>query len=293
MQRAVPIAVLGALLCAAPMHVLAQDVDDEAEAWDEDGDDESFDAEGDEDEASDDEGGDEDEGDDADEEQDDAEDDDADSDAPRKWFFGPYFRFMLVPAFIPQLFLDEAPTVAGPGFGATATWLSDTVHYEIGLGYSSYGFEDPFRASGDPDIDTEWVDSSLGLVHLTGSMLWHSELSEKLAFEYGFGVDFGIVTGEMVRTEAYPSGDGYAPCIAPGVPAAAPGYCEPGPVPYDQEGAHYNVVEERVPPVMLVPMIPHLALRWTPAKAWAVKAEFAYGIIQLWLGASVAYAPDL
>lgn len=291
MRRAVPIAILGALLLAAPVHVLAQDVlDEDEEAWDEEGDDEGFGEEGDEDEASEGEGDDEGEGGDADEEMDDPEDD-VDSGAPRKWFFGPYFRFVLVPAFIPQLFLDEAPTVAGPAFGATATWLGDTVHYEIGLGYTSYSFEDPFRASGDPDIDTEWVKSNLGLLHLTGSMLWHTEFSEKLAFEYGFGVDFGIVTGEMVRTEAFPTGDGYAPCVGVNNPVNA--YCTGPAVPYDEYGEHYNEVEQRIPPVALVPMIPHLALRWTPDPDWALKAEFSYGIIQIWLGLSVAYAPDL
>lgn len=295
MLRAVPIAILGALLSLAPRPALAQgEVEEEGEEWDEEGGDDAWSEQ-------DEEQGDE-EDDQVEEESDEDadEDEDVDSGAPRAWYFGPYFRFMLVPAFIPQLFLDEAPTVAGPGFGATATWRGETVHYEVGLGYGSYGFEDPFRASGDPVDDTEWVDSSLGLVHLTGSMLWESELSEKLAFEYGFGVDFGIVTGEMVRTEAYelvPGSGNFAPCAGVGNPPtiAMTGrpYCEPGPVPYDQEGAHYGVVEERVPPVALVPMIPHLALRWAPAPDVAVKAEFAYGIIQLWLGVSVAYAPDI
>ncbi len=263
MTRAVQIAVLSLLVSAAP--ALAQDDDEEGEdeGWEEEGD--------------------------ADEE---SEGEDAHAPtAPRKWFFGPFFRYAFVPAFIPQLFLDEAPTVANPGFGATATLRGETISFEIGLGYTSYAFEDPFRAAGDPEVDTEWVDSNLGLVHLTGSMIWDTEFSEKLAFEYGFGLDFGIMTGKMVRTEAFPVSGGFAPCVSVSNPN--PIYCEPGPVAYDQEGAHYGVVEERIPPVAPVPMIPHLALRWTPAPEVALKAELAYGIIQFWLGLSAAYAPEL
>lgn len=272
--------------------------------WEEEGEkgsgeeEESSEAEGDEDESDE---GDEDEGDEEeaegeDEGEEDEDEDEASEDSgPRTWFFGPYFRFVLVPAFIPQLFLDEAPTVANPAFGVNATRRGEPVHIVLGLGYTGYSFEDPFRASGDPVTDTEWVESNLGLIHATASLLWDTELSEQFGFEYGFGADLGIVTGELVRTEAYPTGGGgYAPCIGPlNPPTAPPGYCEPGAVAYDQNGAHYNVVEERVPPIALVPMIPHLALRYTPASEWVVKAEVAYGIVQFWFGISAAYGPDL
>jgi hypothetical protein len=288
--ESIRVAILGAMLGMAPTFAAAQDeVDEEGEDWEED------------DEWSEDDGADDEES-DEEESEDDAEDDedDEDDDAKRAWFFGPYFRFVMVPAFIPQLFLDEAPTIADPAIGATATWRGETVRYEFGIGYTSYAFEDPFRASGDPVDDTEWVDSSLGLVHLTGSMLWESEISQKVSFEYGFGVDFGIVTGEMIRTEAYelvPGSGEWSPCAGinnpPNIAPTGRPYCEPGPVAFDEMGAHYGVVEERVPPVALVPMVPHLALRWAPAKEIALKAEFGYGIIQLWLGVSAAYAPDI
>lgn len=243
----------------------------------------------------------------ADEEEQDGEDEDEDEeeqeeeeeeeesegdDAPRTWFFGPYFRFVLVPAFIPQLFLDEAPTVANPAFGANATMRGETVNIVFGLGYTGYSFKDPFRAQGDPPEDTEWVESNLGLVHATASLLWDTDLSKMFAFEFGFGADLGIVTGELRRTEAYPTaGGGWAPCVAPLNPN--PAYCQLPSVPYDEMGEHYDVVEERVPPVALVPMIPHLALRFTPATEWVVKAEMAYGIVQFWWGISAAYGPKL
>ena len=219
-------------------------------------------------------------------------------DAPREWYFGPFFRWMFVPEFMLSLFLDEAPTVGNPSFGATATHRGDDLNVVLGLGYTSYAFEDAFRISGDPEEDTEWLDSSLGLVHVTASLLWETDLSDKVSIEYGFGMDLGIVTGELVRNEAYPSGDGYAPCVAPGVPPAPLGYCEaPDTFPtdaYDEDGAHYGVVEERVPPVAPVPILPHLAVSYRPTPEWQIKGEFGTALFfTLWLGVSVGYAPAL
>lgn len=231
-----------------------------------------------------------------------------DGDAPasaaaRQWFFGPYFRFVFVPAFMLELFLDEAPTVGNAAFGVAATYRGiDGPSFEIGVGYTGYGFADPFRAKGDPVEDTEWLDSSLGMVHLTGSILWESSIVEDaLFFEYGIGLDIGVMTGELVRTEAYfnSASNQYEPCNGPGSPLAAVAYCEQpmnafaGTDAYDQMGAHYNVVEERVPPVAVLPMLPRLGLRYMALPELAIKAEAAYGIAQIWLGLSAAYAPDL
>ena len=217
---------------------------------------------------------------------------DARPDGPRVWYIGPWFRYLIVPSFVLNLFLDASPTVASPAFGLNATMRGKTVSWVLGLGYTSYNFEDPFLAKGDPVLDTEWVDSSLGLLHATTSILWHSKLDRAFTFEYGFGADLGIVWGDLRRSEAYPYPSGkWAPCMGPGNPDLS--YCEPGPVPYDERGAHYDVEEKRIPPVAILPMLPHLALRMKPAKHWAAKLEAAYGILQLWVGLSVAYAPKL
>lgn len=302
MRRAIGMALAVALTLAPSSWAAAQDDEDEEQEEGEDS--EPAEDEDGEDEAG--EGGDEDEaGEETDDEGEAGEDDDegdkADGSDRRKWFFGPYFRYMFVPAFMLELFLEEAPTVGNVAFGVAANYRTeDGPAFQIGLGYSGYGFEDPFRATGDPVEDTEWVDSSLGMVHLTGSILWNAELvPKKLAFEYGIGLDLGVVTGKLVRTEAYEGAGGWQPCEGPGNPALYIAYCE---FPsrqgiatnaYDEEGAHYGVEEERVPPIGLMPMVPHLALRFDPIEELALKVEAAYGIFQLWFGLSAAYAPKL
>ena len=63
--------------------------------------------------------------------------------------------------------------------------------------------------------------------------------------------------------------------------------------PYDKKGEQYNVVDKSVPPLMGLPMLPHLALRYTPIDELSLRFDAAYGIVQFWFGLSAAYAPEL
>jgi hypothetical protein len=215
------------------------------------------------------------------------------------WSFGPYVRFVIVPSFMLNLFLDLSPTVANAAFGATATYHTDGgPSFDMGIGYTSYAFSGPFRKKGGDPGETEWVQSDLGLVHLTGSILWEAKISEPLAFQYGLGLDVGIVTGSLRRTEAYQKvGGGWAKCAGPNAPRGI--YCLPplttlGPTdPANKDGEQYNVKDTGIPPVFGLPMLPQLALRYTPIPELVLRVQAAYGIAQFWFGLSAAYAPAL
>jgi hypothetical protein len=218
---------------------------------------------------------------------------------PHAWSFGPYVRYVVVPSFMVELFVDLAPTVTNAAFGATARYRTKPggPMIDFGVGYASYAFTGAFRSKGGTEGDTEWVESSLGLVHLTGSIIWDTPISSQFAFEYGVGLDFGIITGEFKRTEAYGSPAGYGKCAGVGQPD--PAYCgapiTPGlPTdPYNVKGEQYNVVDESVPAVIGLPMLPRLAIRYQPLPELAIRAEAAYGLAQVWLGLSAAYSPEL
>lgn len=227
------------------------------------------------------------------------------SEAPT-WWFGAYVSGNFVPSFMLKLFLDEAPTVSNVAFGFTATHRNkDGMSIVMGIGYAPYSFHGPFRIKGDPDTDTEWLDSNLGLLHLRGELLWSTDIvPDTLSFEYGVGLDLGVVLGSMVRTEAYRDASGTLhACNGPGSPGILQGinpmYCElpqnlaAGTDAYNQHGAQYHVVEKRVPPVALVPMLPALALRYTPIRELAVKLDFAFGLMQFAVGVSAAYGVNL
>jgi hypothetical protein len=137
----------------------------------------------------------------------------AESEAPKAeptWWFGAYVQGNFVPSFMLKIFLDEAPTVANAGFGVTATHRSaDGMSITFGLGYASYGFAGPFRISGDPETDTEYLDSTLGMLHVRGQMTWSTPIvPNMLSFEYGVGLDLGVVLGSLTRSEAYKDASG-------------------------------------------------------------------------------------
>ncbi|HEX2678735.1 MAG TPA: hypothetical protein VHM19_18910, partial [Polyangiales bacterium] len=136
------------------------------------------------------------------------------------WWFGAYLHDTVVPGFMLGLFLQDPPAIANASFGATVQHRNkDGFSWVLGLGYAGYGFEGPLHQKGKPDVDTEWVKSSLGLVHVNAALLWSTQFHPMFGLEYGIGADLGIITGSLTRTEAYktPTG-GYAPCIAPNMP---------------------------------------------------------------------------
>jgi len=121
------------------------------------------------------------------------------------------------------------------------------------------------------------------------------------------GLDMGIVTGELKRTEAFRAtpGGAFGPCtgvLNPAIlaPSGTP-YCNVAlrngvPVTtnnFDELGEQYGVIETRVPPVALMPALPEIALRFTPHRNVAIKLEAAYGVFQFWFGLSAAYGLDL
>ena len=124
----------------------------------------------------------------------------------------------------------------------------------MGIGYQSFAFSGPFRTKGGDPNDTEWVESSLGLVHLTGSILWEAKFAEQLAFQYGVGLDLGIVTGELKRTEAYQNAERQLGQVHR---ASAPGiYCVPPidrsdrqPTPTTRRASSTTSSTRSVPPV--------------------------------------------
>src|SRR6476660_3275569 len=70
--------------------------------------------------------------------------------AERAWSVGPYVRYLVVPAFMMELFVDLAPSVSDPAFGVTARYRpkAEGPMFDFGIGYASYAFEGAFRSKG-------------------------------------------------------------------------------------------------------------------------------------------------
>lgn len=224
-----------------------------------------------------------------------------------QWFLGAYYRHAWVPSAMLKPFFERGADISNDGFGVVASHVSKSgMIAEFGLGYLPYHFSGMFNARGSLIEDTEHVVSTLSLLHLTASLLWPIELHRTLFLDLGLGVDLGLILGSLHRTDAYPSHGSFHTCHGPldpditgpdrdvdgkPIPYCAQAYDNDGNPrasnPADVVGAHYNTKENRIPPVMLVPMLPHLALRFMPLPNLAIKLEAAYGIAQFWIGASV------
>lgn len=212
------------------------------------------------------------------------------------WWLGAYFRHLEVPGYMLDAFLDRAPEISNNGFGLVGTYRTgDGLNIEFGFGYMPFEFEGPLLSPGSPITDTELGHSDLGFVHLTGSVLWDIEFHSTVALEIGVGLDLGLLTGDLVRNEAYldPASGDFKDCAGPGNPVVVdPGamrqYCDVTMVTTDpgDEGEHYNVKAD-LPPGFALPMLPHVALRVQPFKFLAIKGELAFGIVTWFAGVSL------
>ncbi len=229
-----------------------------------------------------------------------------------QWLLGAYYRHDWIPSYMLSMFLSRAPSITNDGFGITISHRSaEGFTAQLGIGYMPYKVSGAFTADNTLVEDTEFVKSDLALIHVTGSLLWPIELTQMLTLEFGFGLDIGALTGSVIRSEAYPDPKGhFHPCSAAGDPND-PGGPDKGPdgvqIKYcaqafngnnqpiasntaSEKGEQYHVRENRIPAIMAFPMLPHLALRFAPWERVAFKLEFAFGVAQIWAGASVHVA---
>ena len=221
------------------------------------------------------------------------------------WFLGAFYRHVFLPEFMLNIFFDRATSTNNPGVGAEVTYRRKNFDIIGSVWWQGYGGEGPFLGNGDPDIETEFIDSDLSIIYAGATFLWSVPLSDIFAFEYGAGVALGYVIGDLERTEAYPSSgegsvDGYARCNGPRDPAEQSNYCAPtrsgrATDPDGQDGEQYGVLAQRwtsggsLPNVFLWVSVPHLALRIKPIHQLMMRVEGGFSTGGIFLGASSAY----
>jgi len=220
------------------------------------------------------------------------------------WFAGPMMRFTVVPTFMERLFIDGGHTELNPATGLEATYRKDNFDIVMSVWWASFAFTGPFRASGDPDTDTEIVSGNPSVVFASAAFMWSTPFNDMFALEYGLDVGVGVVLGDVVRYEAYPGGPdnigGYSRCASPGNPSSVggapldPAYCDGPPVGDGMRGGHYNVIARKwtdggsVPNVVPWLAIPHLAIRFKPVHQFMARIDFGFGL-GFFFGGSLNY----
>ena len=206
-------------------------------------------------------------------------------DPERAYFFlGIAYWHTFTPSFILDIFTDEATKANNPALALQFTYRKDALDIVTSVYYQSFAVNGPFRGPGDDVTETEIIDSSLKMLAVSVDILWSTEITDWLAFEYGIGLGVGGVFGNLVRTEAYPDDGGWARCDGEGSPGALttgnPAYCDP-----PGTGGQFRMKEPRwthggsTPNVWFRASIPHLALRIKPIKQVMIRLDGGFDIL--------------
>lgn len=219
-------------------------------------------------------------------------------------FVGGAWRYVRMPSFVLEWFLDAAPSIgtAGSFFGEVG-YRKDGFQVTGQLGWMNWNFTGPFQLAGDKIDDTEWLDTKFNFLMATATVTWSTAFTDWFALEYGVEGGFATVFGDMKRNEAYKDGGNWRKCPtwAPQMgysnaawPADMPPtadqqlYCDPplsdggGQPPAtnesDEIGAHYNVkakhgiANKGIPHA--VPVIgPRLSLRFKPIHQLVIRVD--------------------
>ncbi len=211
------------------------------------------------------------------------------------YFVGARYRAVIVPKFMQNLFADGGRTIVSHGVGPEFAIRKDGFEYNFSIWFADYSMQEtPFKSSSDGEKAWEIIESELKMIYLTTDFLWSQEFTPSLALNYGAGFGFGIVFGDLFRTQAIPPGNReagdpytYQKCNAPGSPAGGD-YC-------DNDNEHYNgFVEPSWAGGGSVPVIfPWLALqaglRFKPHKNFVARLDAGFGTSGFFAGLGLDY----
>jgi hypothetical protein len=236
-------------------------------------------------------------------------------DPDKSYFFaGAAWRYIRMPSFALEWFLDAAPSI-----GSAGSFLGEFGYRKNGfqvtgqVGWMKWDFQGPFQMAGDPEIDTEWLNAKFDFLMFTAAVTWSTSFADWFALEYGLEGGFAFVFGDMIRNEAYKQNgewhkcDTWAPQFGFNNPLWPAGvtptpeeqrYCdvplpEGGMIPptndAGSDGAHYNVKANKgianggIPHA--VPVLgPRLSLRFKPIHQLVIRVDvplplFPFGFV--------------
>jgi hypothetical protein len=205
------------------------------------------------------------------------------------------YRAIIVPKFMMNLFGDGGRTVLANGLGPEFTVRKNAFEYEFSAMFTSYAMDPtPFKASSDGADAWEIVESKIKVLYLTADFMWSQDFTPEFAFNYGLGAGFGLVWGDLKRTQAYPgsasandtTGAGYVPCVAPGRPNAA--FC-------GTDNNHYNGYTEPnwanggSKPLIFPWLAVQTGVRWKPHRNFIARFDAGFGTSGFFLGLGADY----
>jgi hypothetical protein len=125
------------------------------------------------------------------------------------YFVGARYRGIIVPQFMQGAFASGGTTVYVHAFGPEFSIRKDNFEYNLSPWLAFYSMDDTaFKGKDDPETSWELINSNLKILYLTSDFVWSHPFSPEWALNYGFGAGFGIVFGELHRSQSYPTAPG-------------------------------------------------------------------------------------
>jgi hypothetical protein len=212
-------------------------------------------------------------------------------------FVGARYRAIILPKFMMNMFGDGGKTVLIHAVGPEFAIRKNAFEYNLSVWYAGYGMDPtPFKAKDDPAPAWEIVESKLKVLYLTADFLWSQDFTPEFALNYGLGGGFGVVWGDLYRTQAMPgpnggndnTGEGFVKCPGPEFDNA--GYC--GPL---TDNNHYNGYTEKSwtdggsKPILFPWFVLQTGLRYKPHKNFAARLDAGFGTSGFFLGLGLDY----
>jgi len=206
-------------------------------------------------------------------------------------FVGARYRAIILPKFMMNLFGDGGKTVVVHGFGPEFAFRKNAFEYNLSIWYAGYSMDDtPFKSKSDGEKAWELVNSQLKSLFITSDFLWSQDFSPEFALNYGLAGGFGIIFGDLYRTQAKP-GAGYDGNTGAGLVKCTTvdgNFC-------DDTNKHYNGYTEPSwanggsKPILFPWFVLQTGLRYKPHKNFAARLDMGFGTSGFFLGLGLDY----
>ena len=204
-------------------------------------------------------------------------------------FVGARYRAIIVPKFMMNLFGSGGTTVVEHAFGPEFAFRKNAFEYNLSIWYAGYGMDPtPFKAKDDDAKAWELVESKLKVLFITADFLWSQDFTPEFALNYGMGGGFGIVFGDLIRTQSTPgpnaninTGEGFVKCTA-----QDGNYCD--------DTGHYGTPEPSwanggSKPILFPWFVLQTGLRYKPHRNFAARLDAGFGTSGFFLGLGADY----
>jgi hypothetical protein len=215
-------------------------------------------------------------------------------------FVGARYRAIIVPKFMMNLFGDGGKTLLVHGFGPEFAIRKNAFEYNLSIWYASYAMGDtPFKSKSDGVQAWELVNSHIKSLFISSDFLWSQDFSPEFSLNYGLAGGFGIIFGDLNRTQAKPgsesadsnTGAGFIKCGGKNEDPngfKGGGFC-------DDSNDHYGGYAEPSwanggsKPILFPWFVLQTGLRYKPHHNFAMRFDAGFGTSGFFLGLGADY----